>query len=447
MDRLKTIISHKFSGKRGVLYIVVGLLTLLMLVALAIPAVNNTISLIDSIFNSKYERYYMVAAGIVASALLCMAFENVFTIPVVKEDPRFRRGFRRVRHILALVVVSAGIRVLYALVVNPATPLSHGELSVWPLVALGIQSPWIYTIANIVLHTLSVLAVYCLAYLLCRRWNSAFASAMAIALWPNSLFATSVAGTQALLAVALFVGAMLMGLLAFYLAERQRTALAILSMVAMGIISGMLVVISFVGMVVPIVLIICAFVKEGHQHNGRHISKVKAVYAIGGFLWSIMVALGFSFLASVLTGESTIFSEVFTAGATIPEGIIAKISSVWGGDVSMVEAMMSNSIKPAAKQFASVYDSLYGSPLILKLVCQMYYIGMLFVMGRGIMISFRNGEFVSGSAVAVMASVLAVALLTIIAPNTQIYHMPAIALAMCLASLGFESVEPDYDGL
>lgn len=444
MNRLKAFIAHKFSGKRGIPYYVVGLIVLLMLCLLAVPTVKNTISLIDSIFNSKYEMDYMVAAGIVVSALLCMAFENVFTIPVVKEDVKFRRGWARARHIVSLVLVTVGIRVLYALTINPSTALNGGELSKWTFSTLGLHSPWILTIFNIAFYTISVLCIYFISYILCKRWNAAFAAAVAVAFWPNSLFATTVAGTQSHVVICLTLMTLLMGMVAIFSKERPKVWVSIVAMVAMGFISGALTVISFVGMVVPFAMILAALVKRSQDKFGN---RVRLVYAVGGLLCAAGFAIGLGYLAYRVTGDKEIFSSIFTAGAELPNGLLAKFSTVWGGDYSMVDSMMSNSIKPSIKSFASVYDSLYGSPLIIKAICQLYYTGMLYITGRGIFISFRNGDFDSRPAIGLMVAVILSVGLTVVSPSTQIYHMPAIALVMCLSSLGFEAVEPDYEGL
>ena len=444
VNRLKATIAHKFSGKRGVLYLVVGLFILALLVLTAIPTVNNTISLIDSIFNSKYEKDYMVAAGLVVSALLCMAFENVFTIPVVKEDPKFRRGWARTRHLVTLVLLTAGLRVLYALTINPSTALTSGEFSKWTFGTFGLQGPWTLTIVNIVLYTLSVVCVYFVAYILCRRWNAAFASAVAVAIWPNALFGTTVAGTQSMVVVFLTLAATLMGLVALFGKDKPKTWVSIVTMLAMAIVSGALTVVSFVGMVIPFAMLVCTLVKRSED---KLYNRVRIVYAIGGLLFTAGVAFGLGYLAYRVTGENEIFAQVFTAGAEMPKQLVAKFASVWGGDFSLVDSMMSNSVKPANKSFASVYDSLYGSPLIIKVICQLYYTGMLYISGRGIFVSFRNSEFDSRPAIGVMAAVILTVVLTVVAPSTQIYHMPAIALIMCLASLGFEAVEPDYEGL
>lgn len=446
MDKLRQVISNKFSGHRGPLYVVSGLLIIVLLILAAISVVDTTISLIDSIFNSKYDMDYMVAAGIVVSALLCMAFENVFTIPVVKEDPKFRRGFARTWHIVELVVVSAGIRVLYALVINPSIPLTQGELSVWPLTVFGIENPWLYVIANIALHTMTVVATYFLAYCLCGRWNSALAAGFVIAIWPGSLFVTTVAGTEAEICTFLFVTAMLCGTIAVNRSGKMSLPIAIVAIVAMAVFSSVLTVISFIGMIPPVALIISLMAKPLKNYS-RVDSKIRWTMAIGGFLLSVGMAYGLAFLLAHVTGEVTLFSQIFTAGASLPEDVMARFSSVWGGEITMVDSMMSNSIKPTDGTFASVYDSLSGSPLILKAICQLYFTGMLYVAGRGIVISFRNGQFDARPSVGIfMAAILAV-VLTVIAPDTQIYHMPIIAIVVCLASLGFGPVEPDYEGL
>ncbi len=447
MNRLKQSIHDRFSGHRGPGYVVLGILCLAALVAAAFPGITTIISLIDSIFTSKYEYYYMVAAGIVATPLVCMAYENIFTISSSVEDPRFRRRGQLTRHILVLVLVAAGLRFLYGLVFRPSSLIKVGEVSQLSLPLLGTSGLWLYVAANCLLSVLSVLCVYFMSYILCRRWNAAFAAAMAIALWPHSLFLTTVAGTEAHLIVFLTLLAMLMGTIALYKPGKTTVPVSVVCSVIFGIACGFNTVFSFAGMVLPLALVVCTcFVRSTDKRERIH-NRANSIYAIISLMVSVAVAMGAGYLIAHLTGEGRAFANIFTAGYTHPSGLLAKFANVWGGETCSVDAMMSYSAKPAGDIWASIYDSIYGSPIIFKLICQLYYAGMLYMIGRGIFMSFRNGYLDSAPARAVMLTILVSAVLTVIGPNTQIFHMPVIAAAMCLSSLGYRPVEPDYEGL
>lgn len=447
MDRLKQSIHDRFSGHRGPGYVAMGILCLVSLLAVAYPAVKTIISLIDSIFTSKYEYYYMVAAGIVATLLVCMAYENVFTISSSVEDPKFRRQGLLTRHIVVLVLVAGGLKVLYALVFRPSSLVGIGEVSQLSLSLFGSSRLWIYVVVNCLLSVLSVLCVYFLSYILSRRWNAAFSAAMAIAIWPQNLFMTTVAGTEAHLIVFLTLLAMLMGAIALYKPGNAAVAVSVVCSVILGIACGFNTVFSFAGMVFPLALVACTCFVRSSEKKSRIHNKVNSIYAIGALIVSALVAVGAGYLIARLAGESQAFNNLFAAGFTYPSGLLGKFANVWGSETSSVDAMMTYSAKPAGDMLASIYDSIYGSPIIFKLICQLYYVGMLYMIGRGIFMSFKNGTLDSAPGRMVMLTILVSVALTVIAPNTQIFHMPVIAAAMCLSSLGYRPVEPDYEGL
>ncbi len=138
---------------------------------------------------------------------------------------------------------------------------------------------------------------------------------------------------------------------------------------------------------------------------------------------------------------------IMAGNLSIGDSPLVKLIGNWAYETSAVDQIAATSVKPSASALATAYDLLSGSPLVFKLIAQVYYVGMVFVSLKGVIISIHNEYTQEKPAIAVMFVVLMFAALTVFTKDSGSYHMPAVAALLSLSALNYTPVEPDYEGL